>query len=106
MTALSDAELLALHREIVAIPSLSGQEGPLVEHLRGWFAARGVEAERIGDNLVARFGEAPFFCLNTHLDTVPACAGSRSSNRAETRGRSKWSASASVYALSPLVKVI
>jgi len=75
VTAFSDAELLALHREIVAIPSLSGQEGPLVEHLRGWFAARGVEAERIGDSLVARSGAAPFFCLNTHLDTVPACAG-------------------------------
>ena len=75
MTTFSDAELLALHREIVAIPSLSGQEGPLVEHLRGWFAARGTAAERIGDNLVARFGATPFFCLNTHLDTVPASAG-------------------------------
>ena len=75
MTAFSDAELLALHRELVATPSLSGQEGPLVEHLRGWFAARGVVAERIGDNLVARLGEAPYFGLNTHLDTVPACAG-------------------------------
>lgn len=75
MSAFPDAALLALHREIVAVPSVSGAEGPLVEHLLRWLAGRGAGAERIGDNLVARFGEAPFFCLNSHLDTVPAAPG-------------------------------
>ncbi len=75
MTPFSDAQLLALHRELVATPSLSGQEGPLAEHLRGWLAAHGVVAERFGDNLVAHFGAPPLFGLNTHLDTVPPCAG-------------------------------
>lgn len=41
MTAFPGAALLAPHREWVATPSLSGQEGALVEHLRDWLAADG-----------------------------------------------------------------
>ncbi len=75
MSAFPDAALLALHREIVAVPSVSGQEGLLVEQLLRWLAEHGAAAERIGDNLVAHFGEPPYLCLNSHLDTVPPSPG-------------------------------
>lgn len=74
---MTDAELLALHREIVGLPSLSHEEGPLAEHIQKWLAGRGVEAQRLGDNLVATFGRGPVICLNSHLDTVPPSPGWR-----------------------------
>jgi acetylornithine deacetylase len=68
----NDAELLALHREMVAIPSISGNEGPLADHLAARLATAGVEARRFGNNLYAAVGSGPVVCLNSHLDTVPA----------------------------------
>jgi acetylornithine deacetylase len=72
-----DAELLALHRDLVATASVSHAEGPICDRLFGWLRARGVEVERLGDNLVAEVGPAggPRLCFNTHLDTVPPAAG-------------------------------
>ncbi|MDD5563567.1 MAG: M20/M25/M40 family metallo-hydrolase [Thermoanaerobaculaceae bacterium] len=72
---MTDAELLALHREMVAVPSLSGQEGPLAEFLVGFLAARGVGVERFENSLFAVAGQGPVVCLNSHLDTVPASPG-------------------------------
>ncbi len=69
---MTDAELLALHREMVTIPSVSGQEGPLADHLQRRLAGAGVEARRLGHNLYAVVGNGPVVCLNSHLDTVPA----------------------------------
>ncbi len=69
---MNDAELLALHREMVAIPSLSGQEGPLAEHVQRRLAGYGVESRRFGNSLFAVIGRGPVMCLNSHLDTVPA----------------------------------
>jgi len=72
---MTDRELLALHRDIVAIPSVSGEEARLCEHLTRVLAARGVETERVGDNLLAACGSGPVLCLNSHLDTVPPAPG-------------------------------
>jgi acetylornithine deacetylase len=68
----NDAELLALHREMVAIPSPSGNEGPLADHVARRLESAGVETHRLGNNLFAAVGRGPVVCLNSHLDTVPA----------------------------------
>jgi acetylornithine deacetylase len=71
----TDAELLALHREIVAIPSVSRDEDALSAFLVTWLGARGVSAERVGNSLFAIGGErGPMTCLCSHLDTVPPTA--------------------------------
>lgn len=68
---MTDAELLALHREIVGIPSVSGEEGPLCDALEGRLRETGIRTWRFGNNLLALHGRGPVLCLNTHLDTVP-----------------------------------
>jgi acetylornithine deacetylase len=71
----NDTELLALHRELVATPSPSGQEAALCALLAWRLAGQHVNVERIGDSLVASTGTPPYLCLCSHLDTVPAGAG-------------------------------
>ena len=53
---LTDAELLALHRALVTIPSVSGTEKALVDFLEEWLDSRGVAAERFGESLLATCG--------------------------------------------------
>lgn len=69
---MDDAALLALHREIVATPSISGSERQLSDLLTARLSGWGFSVDRIGDNLVVRQGEGPVLCLCSHLDTVPA----------------------------------
>ncbi len=84
---MTDAELLALHREMVEIPSLSGEEAPLRDRLEAYLGERGVSTLRIGDNLVTALGEGPVICLNSHMDTVPPCPGwTRPPHRAVVEG--------------------
>lgn len=72
---LTAAEILDLHRRLVAIPSLSHQEGAITAHAAAFLAARGAAVERIGANVVARRGKGPRrLLLDTHLDTVPPAA--------------------------------
>jgi acetylornithine deacetylase len=71
----TDAELLALHRRIVEIPSVSGDEAALRDHLETTLRAHGCETRPFGRNLVAVRGSGPVVCLNSHLDTVPPCPG-------------------------------
>ncbi len=66
------AELLALHRELVRIPSVSHNEGPIASFLESFLRERGVEVHRHNDNVFALCGDGPLLCLNSHLDTVPA----------------------------------
>lgn len=82
---LSDAEILALHRAIVEIPSVSGDEGALADYLQRFLGERGVAARRLGSSLLALAGEGPVLLFDTHLDTVPRGAGwSREPFRAES----------------------
>lgn len=71
---MNDAELLALHRNIVGIPSVSHEEHALCEYLETWLCARDVRVKRFGNNLVAvtRDTAGGYLCFNSHLDTVPA----------------------------------
>jgi acetylornithine deacetylase len=71
----NDVELLALHRELVATRSVSGEEAAIAGLVHDRLAAAGATVERIGDCVIATAGRGPVFCLNSHLDTVPPGAG-------------------------------
>ncbi|HSM15278.1 MAG TPA: M20/M25/M40 family metallo-hydrolase, partial [Thermoanaerobaculia bacterium] len=45
------------------------------DHLGGYLDARGVAVDRIGDTLIAVAGDGPVLLFDSHLDTVPPCAG-------------------------------
>jgi len=72
---IGDPELLALHREVTSIASVSGEEAALADRLEAWMAARGWTPRRIGNSLLVLLGRGPLLLLDTHLDTVPPAAG-------------------------------
>ncbi len=73
---MDDREVLALHRQMVGTPSVSGNEGLLASFVADYLSRHGVEVSRLGDNLYAVAGErGPLVCLNSHLDTVPPAPG-------------------------------
>jgi succinyl-diaminopimelate desuccinylase len=67
-------DLLALTAELVAIPSVSGDETALADRVEAELRASAwLEVVRVGDNLVARSpGRGRRVVLAGHLDTVPA----------------------------------
>ena len=80
----SREELLALHRDLVATPSVSGDEVAIVALLSSFLQAHGASVETVGGSLLAWTGEAPvkgdvggvpLVVLNTHVDTVPPSPG-------------------------------
>ncbi len=61
---------------LVAVPSLSGDEGAIADLLSSILRAGGVAVERAGNNLWFEIGAGrPRLLLVSHLDTVPAGAG-------------------------------
>ncbi len=72
---LDDDEVLALHREITAAPSVSGSERHLADFLEGTLFDHDVAIQRIGNSLVATVGTGPVLLLDTHIDTVPPAPG-------------------------------
>jgi len=72
---IADAEILELHRRIVAMPSVSGEEAAVTALLEEWLGERGATVERVGDSLLALAGDGPLCLLDTHVDTVPPAAG-------------------------------
>ena len=67
-------DLLTATRDLMAVPSLSGQEGPIADVVeRALGACPWLEVERVGDNVVARtsLGHDQRLVLAGHLDTVP-----------------------------------
>lgn len=72
---MTDPELLALHRAMVEIPSLSRGEDALCEAVIGWLGRLGIPVERFGNNLFTAAGRGPTLALNSHLDTVPPSPG-------------------------------
>ncbi len=70
---MNPAELL---QALVAIPSVSGQEGPLADALQARLGGLGLAVSRQGNNLWFEVGQgSPRLLVNSHLDTVPPCAG-------------------------------
>src|SRR3954453_16125599 len=72
---LPEREILALHRAITAIRSVSGEEAGLAGFLGDLLARNGIAAARIGNSLLATLGRGPLLLLDTHLDTVPPASG-------------------------------
>jgi len=72
---LPEREILALHRAITAINSVSGNEAALADYLEAKLRRHGAQPERIGNSLLARIGNGPVLLLDTHLDTVPPAPG-------------------------------
>jgi succinyl-diaminopimelate desuccinylase len=67
-------DLLARTADLVAIPSVSHQEGALADHVESVLRSRtGLDITRIGANVVGRshLGRARRVVLAGHLDTVP-----------------------------------
>ena len=64
----------ALLAELVRIPSPSGSEARVRDHLWSFFQERGLDVERVGDSLLVTIerGPGPTLLLNSHMDTVPA----------------------------------
>ena len=66
----------ALLERLVATPSVSKEEGALADLLQDLMASKGATVHRQGHNLWFEVGSGgPRLLLNTHLDTVPPCAG-------------------------------
>jgi acetylornithine deacetylase len=72
---LPEREILALHRTITAIRSVSGEEAQLAGFLSDLLARNGVAVDRLGNSLLAMLGRGPVLLLDTHLDTVPPAPG-------------------------------
>jgi acetylornithine deacetylase len=66
----------ALLEALVATPSVSGQEGRIADQVASWVEGWGARVQRQGHNLWFSVGSGPRRLLvNSHLDTVPPCAG-------------------------------
>ncbi len=72
----SDSVLLLL-RDLVAIPSVSGDEGRVADFVVALLEHARIDVQRLGHSLVARLarGAGPRFLLVSHLDTVPVGEG-------------------------------
>src|SRR5829696_5798306 len=74
--------LVALTRELIDIPSLTGEEGAVGSFLAEYLEALGyrVERQQVAPerfNVLATTGEPPRIVLSTHMDTVPPFIPSR-----------------------------
>ncbi len=72
---LPEREILALHRAITAIRSVSGEEAELAGFLGDLLRRNGVAVDRIGNSILATWGRGPVLLFDTHLDTVPPAPG-------------------------------
>ncbi len=70
-------DVLAVHRALVQIPSLSHEEGPIADWVERFFQEAGLPTGRIGNNVYAWLGEdrSDTLLLNSHLDVVPPVEG-------------------------------
>lgn len=72
---LPEREILALHRRITGMRSVSGDEADLADFLADFLRRTGVAPARLGNSLLATLGNGPLLLLDTHLDTVPPGTG-------------------------------
>jgi acetylornithine deacetylase len=65
-----------LLEQLVALPSVSGDEGGIADFVQDLAASWGADVQRQGHNLWFSVGQGgSHLLLNSHLDTVPPCAG-------------------------------
>lgn len=68
-------DVLTLHRDLVSIRSVSGEEAAIADYVESVLRPSGADVERVGNSVLARAGSGSCLCLNSHLDTVPAQDG-------------------------------
>ena len=71
-------EAVELLREMVAIPSPSFHEDAVCSHISNWRTSKGVDHERVGNNIIAEHivdPSKPTLMLCAHIDTVDPCEG-------------------------------
>ena len=71
-------EAVELLREMVAIPSPSFHADAVCSHISNWLTSKGVEHERVGNNIIAEHivdPSKPTLMLCAHIDTVDPCEG-------------------------------
>ena len=71
-------EAVELRREMVAIPSPSFHEDAVCSHISNWLTSKGVDHERVGNNIIAEHivdPSKPTLMLCAHIDTVDPCEG-------------------------------
>lgn len=72
---MAEVDVVQLHKELVAIPSLSGDERPAADMVQDFVGGFGVAVDRHDDNVYFWIGEGDdVLLLNTHLDVVPPSA--------------------------------
>ena len=72
------SEAVTLLKEMVAIPSPSFREDAVCSHISEWMTSKGIQHERIGNNLVTEHivdPSLPTLMLCAHIDTVEPCEG-------------------------------
>lgn len=73
---MTPAEIL---ETLVSIPSPSKNEGAIADWITLLLQERGIHVRRKGNNLWFQIGDeglgGPRLLVNSHLDTVPPCAG-------------------------------
>lgn len=72
------SEAVQLLKEMIAIASPSFHEDEVCSHISAWLRCKGIEHERIGNNIIAEHISAPnvpTLMLCAHIDTVDPCEG-------------------------------
>ena len=72
------SEAIQLLKEMIAIPSPSFHEDAVCSHISNWLISKGIEHERVGNNIIAGHivdPSLPTLMLCAHIDTVDPCEG-------------------------------
>lgn len=72
------AEAVELLKGMIAIPSPSFHEDEVCNHISEWLTSKGIEHERVGNNIIAEHitdPSKPTLMLCAHIDTVEPCEG-------------------------------
>ncbi len=72
------SEAIQLLKEMIAIPSPSFHEDEVCSHISEWLTSKGIEHERVGNNIIAEHitdPSKPTLMLCAHIDTVDPCEG-------------------------------
>lgn len=68
----TSTDVIALLKELVSFPSLSGEEEEIADFVEDYVQRDGVDVQRFGDNVAFSIGTgSDTLLLNTHLDVVP-----------------------------------
>ena len=67
--------MISLLQQLIAIPSLSRDEGAVADFLEAWLSEAGLAPHRCGNNLWCSAGEGPVVLLDAHIDTVKPVSG-------------------------------